>query len=204
MEILKPFGPSIVKTKIPNEMIDRMNEYVEEVIEDSNRQEKLDYGHKLAGNVRQEFLLENDFLKKIKWADFLALNVKEWLKTETDKELKHLHIKSSWIVRQFKDEYNPIHYHGGHISGVGYLKVPSYLGEKRQEKKKVNNNGKLVLIHGSKNLLCNATYPVTPRVGDFYLFPNYLLHAVWPFTSTEEERRSISFNATLDEEASTY
>ena len=90
MEILKPFGPSIVKTKIPKEMIDKMNDYVEEVIEDSNRQEKLDYGHKLAGNVRQEFLLENDFMKKIKWADFLALNVKEWLKTETDKELKKI------------------------------------------------------------------------------------------------------------------
>ena len=25
---------------------------------------------------------------------------------------------ASWIVRQFKNDYNPIHYHSGQISGV--------------------------------------------------------------------------------------
>ena len=33
----------------------------------------------------------------------------------------------SWVVRQFKNEYNPIHWHSGHISGVGYLKVPKLI-----------------------------------------------------------------------------
>ena len=39
------------------------------------------------------------------------------------------------MVRQFQNEYNPVHWHGGHISGVGYLKVPSSLGNNPQKNK---------------------------------------------------------------------
>ena len=39
---------------------------------------------------------------------------------------------------------------------------------------------------------------VKPEVGDFYLFPHYLMHAVYPFYS-DDERRSISFNAKIDD-----
>ena len=38
-----------------------------------------------------------------------------------------------------------------------------------------------------------------PEVGNFYFFPNYMMHTVYPFTGTDEERRSISFNAVIDE-----
>ena len=43
-------------------------------------------------------------------------------------------LKKRKMVRQFKDEYNPIHYHDGDISGVGYLKVPKNLGKHYQNK----------------------------------------------------------------------
>ena len=72
--------------------------------------------------------------------------------------------------------YNPIHYHDGHISGVGYLKVPKNMGDPAQKNKKINHNGKLILIDGSKKFLCNPTHIITPRVGDFYLFPSYMMH----------------------------
>ena len=45
-----------------------------------------------------------------------------------------------------------------------------------------------------------STYIVTPKVGDFYFFPNYLMHTVYPFSGTNEERRSVSFNASIDDE----
>ena len=48
--------------------------------------------------------------------------------------------------------------------------------------------------------LCNANHIIKPEVGDFYLFPNYLLHSVWPFTDSDEERRSVSFNAVINKE----
>ena len=201
VEILKPFGPSIVKIKIPENIINEMNSYVDGIIENKKKIEELNYGEKLAGNVKQEIFLETDFMKKIKWGEFLGSACAEWLADERNMKLKGFEIIKSWIVRQFKNDYNPIHFHSGHVSGVGYLKVPKNMGKTVQDNKKHNLNGKLVLIDGSKKLFCNSTYVITPEVGDFYLFPNYLMHAVYPFSDTDDERRSVSFNAKLDNEA---
>ena len=201
-EIYKPFGPSIVKVKLPENIIEEMNLFVDEMISDEEKLEKYNEGPKLAGNVSQEFLMTTEFMKKIKWAEYLASNCDEWVSKEKNIKLKKFQIIKSWIVRQFKNEYNPIHYHTGDISGVGYLKIPNTMGDTLQKNKKINQNGKLILIDGSKKLFCSPTYAITPKVGDFYLFPSYLMHTVYPFTDTEEERRSVSFNAKLDDMAS--
>ena len=41
-----------------------------------------------------------------------------------------------WIVSQFKGEYNPIHYHEGDLSGVGYLKLPKGMTKNKMVKNK--------------------------------------------------------------------
>ena len=173
--------------------------YVNTIINDKKKSEDLNEGPKLAGNVQQEFLLDTDFMKKIKWAEILANITAEWIKNKKGRNLKNFRIIKSWIVRQFKNEYNPLHFHSGHISGVGYLKVPKNLGSTVQEGKKNNMNGKLELVESSPKFLCSGNYTATPQVGDMYLFPNYLLHTVYPFSDTEDERRSVSFNAEIDE-----
>ena len=201
IEIIKPFGPSIAKISIPPEIISKMNEYVEQVIEDEKKSKDLNYGNQLAGNVQQEFLLDLEFMKKINWGEFLGKACQEWINTAHNISIKKFKIISSWIVRQFENEYNPIHYHDGHISGVGYLKVPDDMGQTIQKNKSVQHNGKLILVDGSKKFLCNPTYIITPKVGDFYLFPSYMMHTVYPFSNTLDERRSVSFNAKIDDDA---
>ena len=201
LEILKPFGPSIIKVKIPLDILSGLNEYIDDLVKDGQDVEKLDYGQNLAGNVSQEFRLDINFMKKIKWAEFLASTCQKWLKEGHDISIKKFEIISSWVVKQYENEYNPIHYHNGQISGVGYLKIPEKMGETVQKNKKTNHNGKLVLIDGSKKFLCNPTYVITPKVGDFYFFPSYMMHTVYPFHNSQEERRSVSFNAKIDEDA---
>ena len=200
-EIIKPFGPSILKIKIPDEIVKEMNLFVDEMIKDHKKIEKFNEGPKLAGNVYQEFLMDTDFMKKIKWGEFLGMVCNKWLLKEKNSKLKSFQIIKSWIVRQFKNEYNPIHYHSGHISGVGHLKVPKEMGETYQKNKSTNHNGKLVLIDGSKKLFSTPTFSISPVVGDFYMFPSYMMHTVYPFSGTDEERRSVSFNAIIDEKA---
>lgn len=78
------------------------------------------------------------------------------------------------------------------------------MGGTIQDNKISNSNGNLVFMHGSANLFSPSTYEIKPEVGDFYMFPNYLLHAVYPFTDSDEERRSVSFNAIIDEDAAIY
>ena len=199
-KFIKTFGPSIVKAKIPEQLLNDLNEYVDKIIEDKEKAKKLDLGPKLAGDVTQEIQLEGEFAKKIGWLQFLANVTSEWIKFETGKKITEFNVTNSWVVRQFKNEYNPIHWHSGHISGAGFLKVPKTLGSHLQDKgAKKYSGGNLNLIHGSNMFLSRSMYEIKPEVGDFYFFPHYVMHTVYPFKGTEEERRSISFNATIDE-----
>ena len=197
-EILRPFGPSIIKIEIPKEMIETLNNFVDQVIIDEKRSKELDNGKNLAGNVKQEFKLEIDLIKSSGFLNFLANATSKWIEKTENKKLTNFNLISSWIVRQFENEYNPIHSHGGHISGVGYLLLPKDYGKTFQITKRKNFNGNLSLIHGSKMFNSSSVYNIVPKVGDFYLFPNYLMHTVYPFYG-DDERRSVSFNATIDE-----
>ena len=200
LQVLKPFGPSILKAKIPEKIVNDINDYIEELIQSKKKSEEADHGKKLAGDVTQEFLLDRDFVKKVGWLDFLGKCTQAWIKKETNKELKNFNIIQSWVVRQFQNEYNPTHWHNGHISGAGFLKVPRTFGEHKQKKQnREYRGGNLQLIHGARMFLNHSTHNIVPKVGDFYFFPNYLMHSVYPFKDSNEERRSISFNAKIDD-----
>ena len=197
---IRPFGPSTLKAQIPEEIIKSLNSYVDNSINDQEKVNKIDHGKKLVGDVSQELRLEDEIVDKIGFKDFLQKCVSIWIETELKKKITKFDIIDTWVVRQFQNEYNPTHWHGGHISGVGYLKVPKDLGQFTQkEKDKYYIGGRLQLIHGSKMFMSPSTVNLTPKVGDFYFFPNYLMHTVFPFKNSNEERRSVSFNAKIDD-----
>ena len=136
INILRPFGPSVAKLTMPKKLIDSLNDYVDKTIMDIGKLNELDHGSKLAGNVNQEFKLENDFLEKSGFLKFLAFGTTNWLKFSDQKTITKFEVLDSWVVRQFQNEYNPLHYHSGHVSGVGYLKIPTNTGGSFQSSKK--------------------------------------------------------------------
>ena len=91
LEILKPFGPSIVKAKIPEEIVSSLNNHIDDLAKNKEDISKLDYGSNLAGNVSQEFRLEINFMKKIKWAEFLSSVCQEWLMKSHNISIKKLY-----------------------------------------------------------------------------------------------------------------
>ena len=202
IELIRPFGPAIAKIKIPKDIITSLNDYVDKLIIDTKKAKELSAGANLAGDVTQEFKLEKEFSQKSGWLDLISKGTFQWIQMSCKKNIKEFKMIDSWIVRQFQNEYNPVHMHGGHVSGAGFLKVPKTLGKYVQEEKhgvKHYGGGTLNLIHGSKQFLSNSTFQINPEVGDFYFFPNYMMHTVYPFKGTDEERRSISFNAFIDQ-----
>ena len=200
IKLIKPFGPSVLKAEIPNEILQKLNNYIDTIIEDEQKSINLNLGNNLAGDVTQEFKLEQNFMTESGWLNFLAKCVQEWIKAAINQKIKKFNLIDSWVVRQFKDEYNPVHWHGGHISGAGFLKIPSTFGEHYQKKENVEYlGGTLNLIHGSRQFLSNSKLKIIPKVGEIYFFPHYLMHTVYPFKGSAEERRSISFNALIDE-----
>ena len=199
--VSKPFGPSIARTIIPDKILDELNNYIDKTIANNQKVNDLNLGPKLVGDVTQEFQLEKEFMSKCGWLNFLAKSTQQWIEFDTQKKITKFNLIDSWVVRQFKDEYNPLHWHGGHISGAGFLKIPDTFGTHVQNKgEKQYLGGTLNLVHGSRQFMSNAKLKIEPKVGDFYFFPHYLMHTVYPFKGSNEERRSISFNANIDEE----
>ena len=193
LKVLSPFGPKIAKLRFPNQLIKKINHEVDRINSDKSLINKLDYSKKLVGQVKQEISLPKSFIKK-NLEKIVSQYIKSFVYKSLGKKLKKIKIKNFWVVRQYSNEYNPIHFHDGHISGVGYLKVPKFTTSKKSTLK---TNGTIDFINGSKMFLSESIYNHSPKVGDVLLFPNYLMHTAYPF-STKGERRSFSFNVEID------
>ena len=193
MKIQSPFGPKIGIVKIPKNILIKINKEVDNILKNKIRSKKSDYSKKLVGEVKQELEISKTFINKY-LSKFLKNNIKNFIKKTSNKDLKKFKVKNFWVVRQFKNEYNPIHYHSGNLSGVGYLKVPKNF---TKSKKKSKTNGTIDFIHGSKSFLSKSIYNHKPREGDMIIFPNYLMHTAYPF-NVKGERRSFSFNLEID------
>jgi hypothetical protein len=193
MKVISPFGPKIAKLKISNNIIKKLNNEVDKIISKKNLLKKFDYSNKLVGQVKQEFQIPKSFIKK-NLEKTIYNEVNKYIYKSLGKKISKIKIKNFWVVRQFNNEYNPIHFHDGHISGVGYLKIPKFILKNR---KKNNIDGSIDFINGNKMLLSESIYNHQPKVGDMILFPHYLMHTAYPFKSNGE-RRSFSFNLEID------
>ena len=192
MKNLKPFGPSIGKTKISKTFINKLNKEFDGI---SNSKKK-DYSSKLASQIQNEVNFSKKYIEK-NYSSYLKKIIEKFLKNEGIKNIKRIDILNLWVVRQYKGEYNPIHYHEGDLSGVGYIKLPKNMTNNQMVKnKKIRTNGTIDFVNGQKAFLSKSIYNVIPKVGDLILFPNYLMHTAYPFNK-DGERRSFSFNAKI-------
>tara|TARA_B100001094_G_C18009549_1_gene709389 strand:+ start:173 stop:763 length:591 start_codon:yes stop_codon:yes gene_type:complete len=192
MKSFKPFGPSLGKGKLSKNIINVINNEIDKTIINK----KNDYSSKLVSQIKTEIKFSNNFIKK-NLSKELIQNIKKYLIKSDLKNIQEIKIINFWVVRQFKNEYNPIHYHEGQLSGVGYLKVPKKMSQnKKVNNKSINTNGSIDFINGQKNFLSASIYNLAPKVADLMIFPNYLMHTVYPF-NIDGERRSFSFNAKI-------
>jgi hypothetical protein len=192
MKNIKPFGPSIGKTKISKKFSDKLNNE----FDIKTNSKKIDYSSKLASQIKNEVKISNSFIKNYLEKELIK-NINEFLYNDKIKNIKEIKILNLWVVRQFKGEYNPIHYHEGDLSGVGYLKLPKgMINNKMVKNKKLKTNGTIDFINGQKGFLSKSIYNVVPKIRDLLIFPNYLMHTAYPF-NIDGERRSFSFNVKI-------
>ena len=170
MKTFRAFGPTMGMGKLSRKFIDTINSLVEK----TTLSKKNDYSSKLASQIKNEVKLSNSFVKK-KLSKELIKNIKNYLKDSKIDKVKEIRIINLWVVKQLKNEYNPIHYHDGQLSGVGYLKIPKNMNQNTMVKnKKFRTNGTIDFINGQRNFLSKSIYNLNPKVGDLVLFPNYL------------------------------
>ena len=192
MKTFRAFGPTLGKGKLSKKILKVINTHVDKTV----ISKKNDYSSKLVSQIKDEVKLNDTFIKK-NLSKELIKNIKKYLEVSGVPKIKEVKIINLWVVRQFKNEYNPIHYHNGQLSGVGYLKIPKNMNQNKVVKnKKVKTNGTIDFINGQKNFLSKSIYNLNPKIGDLLIFPNYLMHAAYPF-NVDGERRSFSFNAKI-------
>lgn len=195
---LAPFGPTVGYFKMDDDTVKNLNSMMSDRLED--------YSDKLVGKVSQELRFTDEIKNYIgqKLVQFLgeyhiwnlSRNTFGNYKHDNKKEQFHLNIINGWFVRQFNNEYNPLHIHGDcELSCVGYLSLPDDIDKEWEADYKDNfpSNGHINFSYGVDNKYGCANMLIKPRVGDFFVFPNYLFHCVYPFY-TKGERRSFSMN----------
>jgi len=192
MKTFRAFGPTLGKSKLSKKIIRVINNHVDK----TTLSKKNDYSSKLASQIENEIKFTKSFIDK-NLSKELINNIKNYLRQSDIKNIKEIKIINLWAVRQFKNEYNPIHYHNGQLSGVGYLKIPKNMNQNKMVKnKKIKTNGTIDFINGQRSFLSKSIYNLNPKLGDLILFPNYLMHTAYPF-NINGERRSFSFNVKI-------
>ena len=192
MKTFRAFGPIIGKAKLSKKIITILNNQVDR----SQLSKKNDYSSKLASQIKNEIKIPKIIINK-SLSKELIKNIKIYLDKSDVKKIKEIKIINLWVVRQLKNEYNPIHYHEGQLSGVGYLKIPKDMNQNKLVKnKKFKTNGTIDFINGQTNFLSKSIYNLNPKLGDLLIFPNYLMHTAYPF-NVNGERRSFSFNVKI-------
>ena len=204
-DAIRPFGPTVVKGKVPDFILDIVNKKCDEILGDPKLAKQWDWSPNLAGNVKQEVRLPPE------WIDgdgqqlvfLIGEMVKSYLsippanETLAPEKIDKMVIESMWAVSQWSGDFNPLHIHQGELSGVIYLRVPPSLKDEYAKEDHYPCVGDICWHHGQAATFSGHKHQATPEVGSIFLFPAWLSHGVYPFRTLNEERRSVSFNLHL-------
>jgi uncharacterized protein (TIGR02466 family) len=202
MKLLKPFGPFVGMFSMPSEITQALIDKTNEVLEDRNR---IDWGKNLVGQIAEEPWISNEDLDEIgalKYLEGMLYNYVWNALTGDGHELEALecNLDHAWIVSQYENEYNPIHFHTYcDLSSVLYLKVPPFDDRSKTgnlPEYKFQRDGMIEFVYKTAcpTGLEKGSMSFMPEPGKLVVFPSNLLHTVYPFKG-EGERRSIAFNS---------
>jgi hypothetical protein len=185
VKIFSPFGPMIGKMRVPQVLIDRLNSYADRIAQP-------DKG--------SEFTLPDEILDDGTDKSLMAVTsalIADFLREVENTEVGKIDYEVFWIVSQYHSTPSPMHFHSGDISGVMFLKLPE-INEEEEIKTYISGRqaGYLNFLNNGKQRFSKSLISFKPQVGDYYVFPGWLLHGAEPFRGTGE-RRSLAFNAYL-------
>ena len=204
--LMCPFGPRIGFFQLNEATVQKLLCVSDEVLSDKNRTSA---GNRLAGQIAEEPEISIELLKSENLLDYFVRIMTKYVEMVDlgdspevyqlrDTRKVSTRLQEMWIVSQYENEYNPVHWHpGSSLSGVLYLKVPHFEDRNIHASGKKNQDGRIVFINNNPSdpntSLENATAVFQPVVGDLFIWPSRLMHCVYPFKGAGE-RRCIAFN----------
>ena len=189
-------GEIVVKLEMPKQFIDDINN-----IFDEKEATTVDWSTQLAGKIKKEKLVNHLLTDQMKGT--FQMCFQEYMQRcgSVLSKTHQLVLDNAWINDMYATEYNPCHFHASKNSLVGlssvlFLKTPDTYGK---EIVNSNNpsNGHLEFIGGVQHSLGISQMRLSPKVGDFFIFPYTLVHTVYPFYDTDQVRRTLSYNCDI-------
>lgn len=196
-DLYTPFGPRVMKSSVPQNIIDIINNKANAILDDDKKSKDLDYSANLAGNVKKEVALSLGEVKSLE--TIVNKLVTEYIMKTVGNQFNPENTNmtyTSWVVSQYAGDFNPVHIHDSQLSGVLFLKLPPNYEEEYRREDHYPSVGCLEFVGSVPNTFSKHSWMCKPTIGDLYLFPSWLLHQVYPFRS-EGERRSMAFNIHL-------
>jgi Putative 2OG-Fe(II) oxygenase len=188
LDLFSPFGPMIAKAEMPHALVEKINRFADRHVREREG---------------SEFLLPTDLVGDGGEASLVRQTerlIGRYVRRMEGVATRRIQLDAFWIVSQYTGTPSPVHFHSGDISGVMYLKVPDVDADELQEKRTYISGrqaGYINFLIGGKQRFSKSLISFKPRVGDFYVFPGWLLHGAEPFRGSGE-RRSLAFNAFVD------
>jgi hypothetical protein len=205
----------VLETRMPQNMIDDVNDYMDEYREDKNKQS---LASTLVGQIDkgEQLLLDHNDKRMVEYNNFICSLSAEYINNfaaagNPIKCAKKVQVDETWSVHSYDGDYNPIHDHGTKtimgISTTAWTKVPPQIGAKATANtpnyslynESGHSDGCIAFQYGrvsvidSERLAPAQSFVMTPEVGKLLVFPSWLQHMVYPFKG-EGERRTIASN----------
>lgn len=195
---LSNFG--FVRDQLPPALLVSLKDEIRQLDKDANENK---FNKNLAGNIKQEFKLGKHSQELEKYLITLCEDyVSAWDTTRTARDLRadNLELYSYWANIQRKNEFNPMHSHDGLYSFAIWLEVPYLMAEEIEASPGRDSNspraGMFSFIYTNIfGEIREAEFPIDKTYeGTVFLFPSCLQHLVYPFSSSDGTRISISGN----------
>jgi hypothetical protein len=207
----------MLKAEIPEKLVDGLNDYLDELREDEDRES---LAKTLVGQIHQGEQLnipptdDERIQPYVAYLCDLGATYINHFSQSTGIMFKHnkqIALDELWSVHSFEGDYNPIHDHGTKtimgISTTTWTKVPQQILDQptsgTPEYSLYNSSGHsdgcLAFSYGRNSLIdTDRLFPpqsavVKPEIGVQYMFPSGLQHMVYPFFG-EGERRTVAAN----------
>ena len=200
----------VLQAKLPFELFEGISSEIEKISKEGGGET---YNHNLVGHIQEEYSLNH---VKDHMEEFLVAMASTWQESnpglidayEEAVKLKDwsFYLDSMWFNKQKKHEFNPLHFHSGALSFVIWIKIPYNLEDEVNYFPPVSGAKDDPVDNAYTSKFCfyytNTLGRITPAMvpvdktyeGTIVMFPSEMLHAVYPFYTSDDYRISVSGN----------
>lgn len=191
-------NPGITLSNLPNDIFLHIMKEISDIIQDAKRSEECKYNSSLAGNIEQQYYLNNSYHVAKPFLEEMANEYSKYWNYMPKEEGYEL--QSLWANLQKKYEFNPLHSHNSSISFVCWLQIPYSIHDEITRPHVIQSRAKAASIFQFvyNNIFGRIEhedfYVDNDWSGRIVMFPAALCHQVYPFYTSDDFRISISGN----------